>query len=184
LVLVVGVGLNAWRFSRASALLPARLVGRVPLVGDASLSAPYLLTAREIRRADAMSARYRLLGRALDPERDVLVWTLGNGGEWYRHGTFALPAFTADLLWGDEIAMVARKGRWSAPGLPRVEVPRGGRAVFVFPSSTGIPARGVPVARVPGLQTVAFDPGPTPLGIDVVAVENPFDPATGLSRWP
>jgi hypothetical protein len=111
----------------------------------------------------------------------VLVWGWLNGGERYRHATLTLPEFTTAFLRDSVHIHTARDGRWETVPDLELEVPPGGRAVFVLahvpPDLEALLAAGTAEAvRLPTGPTVwAVRPGVTLLGVQVVEGDTTVD---------
>ena len=77
--------------------LPDRLVDRGPWFTRSVNGAPFGGTRDVIRVADRYQNVFDEMRERFDPERDVIVYVVGNGGQWYRHAMHALPEFTIHL---------------------------------------------------------------------------------------
>lgn len=120
------------RFAGAPGILPLAWTDRGgPWFTQSRFGAPYRLTARAIDEVDADTDRYRALARAFDPRLDVLVYVHLDGGHRFRHAMLTLPEFTAHYLQAGLDEYVGRRYRWRRERDGRVELPPGGRAVFV-----------------------------------------------------
>jgi hypothetical protein len=124
--------------------------------------------------SDRTTSRQLALADAFDPARDVLVWGWLNGGERYRHATLTLPEFTTSFVRDSTHVHTARGGRWRTDPDTTLEVPPGGRAVFVLahvpPDLEVLLAAGAAEAvdLEPGLTVWVVGPGVTLLGVQVV----------------
>ena len=166
---------SAQRFLLGSGVVPEALVDATPLYVTSSVNgAPFPFTRAAVAESDRLTSDYLALADVFDPDRDVLVWGWLNGGDRYRHATLTLPGFTTSFVRDSQHVHTARGGRWRTDPDTTLEVPRGGRAVFVL---AHVPpdlellldsgrARAVRLATGPTVWVV--EPGVTLLGVDVV----------------
>jgi hypothetical protein len=122
--LVVVAALGAQRFVAGTSVVPRSISENRYLPGG--------VTLHEIRRIDSDTRRYVRIRRTLDPERDVLVFVVGNGFERFRPLSLALPAFAAHLLNGSQDAMTALGDHAWFDDDTQLEVPPGGDAVVLL----------------------------------------------------
>lgn len=167
--------LSAQRFLFAPGVVPEPLVDATPLFVTSSVNgAPYPFTAEAVEASDEAAIAQLALADALDPARDVLVWGWLNGGERYRHATLLLPQFTTSFVRDSRHVHTARHGRWRTDPDTTLEVPVGGRAVFVLahvpPDLEVLLAAGLAeeVRLATGSSVWAVEPGVTLLGVEVV----------------
>jgi hypothetical protein len=166
---------SAARFLLAPAIVPASLVDATPLFLTSSVNgAPFPFTAAAVAESDRATSRQLALADAFDPSRDVLVWGWLNGGERYRHATLTLPEHTTSFIRDSTHLHTARDGRWRTDPDTTLEVPPGGRAVFVLahvpPDLEVLLAAGKAraVDLDSGLRVWVVEPGVTLLGVQVV----------------
>ena len=174
-VALLVASLSAGRFLLAPALVPESLVDGTPLFLTTSVNgAPFPFTRRAIEASDRLTARQLALRDVFRPATDVLVWGWRNGGERYRHATLTLPEFTTAFVRDSVHVHTSREGRWETVPDAELEVPPGGRAVFVLahvpPDLELLLEAGTAEAvRLPTGPTVwAVRPGVTLLGVQVV----------------
>ena len=182
LATAVLVGLSAWRFLLAPAVVPSRLVDATPLWFTSSVNgAPFPFTRAALAESDELATAHLGLAGAFDPAGDVLVWGWLNGGERYRHATLTLPRFTTSFVRDSLHVHTARGGRWETVPDTTLEVPPGGRAVFVLahvpPDLQALLDAGTAEAvRLPTGATVwVVRPGVTLLGVRVVEGDTTVD---------
>ena len=168
-------GLSLGRFLLAPGIVPESLVDATPLFLTSSVNgAPYRFTASAMAASDRLTEQQLGLAAAFDPATDVLVWGWLNGGERYRHATFTLPGFTTSFVRDSQHVHTARGGRWRTDPDTSLEVPPGGRAVFVLahipPDLEALLAAGSAraVRLDTGITVWAVEPGATLLGVRVV----------------
>lgn len=166
---------SAGRFLLAPAIVPESLVDATPLFLTSSVNgAPFSFTAAAVAESDRRTEHQLALADAFDPASDVLVWGWLNGGERYRHATLTLPQFTTSFVRDSRHVHTARGARWRTDPDTTLEVPPGGRAVFVL---THVPpdlevllaagsAEAVPLES--GITAWVVGPGVTLLGVQVV----------------
>jgi hypothetical protein len=145
--------------------------------------APYRLTRPLMRQVDRETKAYLALAREFDPDRDVFVYVLEDGGHRFRHAAYTMPQFTMHHV-------VGRTHRNSAFDLhmtysqdTTVEVPPGGRAVYVLdvpiPETTQLELEG-------RITPHRLSTGPTvwlvPPGVRMYGVEVVEDPSLPLRR--
>lgn len=167
--------LSAQRFLFAPGIVPEPLVDATPLFLTSSVNgAPYPFTAEAVEASDEAAVDQLALADELDPARDVLVWGWLNGGERYRHATLLLPQFTTSFVRDSMHVHTARDARWRTDPDTTLEVPVGGRAVFVLahvpPDLEVLLAAGLAeeVRLADGPTVWAVGPGATLLGVEVV----------------
>lgn len=131
-LVALGVALSAQRFVLGEGILPTRTLDRAPWFTHREHGAPYRLTRLELRRVDRETEAYRELAGAFDPTRDVLVYAFLNGHHRYRHAMLTLPEFTIHHVRDGEDQDVGYGFRWWHEYDHRLEVPPGGRAVWVL----------------------------------------------------
>jgi len=179
-LVALGCLVQAQRFVAAPGVLPLALTDRGgPWFTRSRFGAPYRLTAQAIEEVDADTGRYRALAWAFDPATDVLVYVAGNGGHRYRHAMYTLPAFTAHYLQAGRDEYVGRRGSWVRERDRRLELPAGGRAVFVVdeagpelgPLVAGGRASAQLLATGPTVYVVGA--GPRLYGVDLVTGTSP-----------
>lgn len=133
-VIVIGACLfNLQRWTMEDYLLPATS-------GDTSglwftqpqYGWPYPITWWEIRQTDRETRQYLSLRRHFDPAKDVLVYVGSNGGYRFRHANLSLPEFTTHFVAPpvDAHTVIQRHVGHDYDGV--IEVPPGGRAVWVL----------------------------------------------------
>ncbi|MEO6121647.1 MAG: hypothetical protein ABIW46_02665, partial [Acidimicrobiales bacterium] len=184
--LVVGVlvalacAVQVQRFVGAPGVLPLAVTDRGgPWFTESRFGAPYRLTAQAIDEVDADADRYRALGRAFDPKRDVLVYVHLDGGHRFRHAMLALPAFTVHYLQAGLDEYVGRGYRWRRERDGRLELPNGGRAVFVVDEPReellALVAQGRAQALFldTGPTVYVVGPGPRLFGVELVVASHP-----------
>lgn len=171
-------GLSLVRFLLAPGIVPASLVDATPLFLTSSVNgAPYRFTAPAMAASDRLTEQQLGLAEAFDPTTDVLVWGWLNGGERYRHATLTLPGFTTSFVRDSLHVHTARSGRWRTDPDTTLEVPPGGRAVFVLahvPPDLELLLRAGSARAVrldTGLTVWVVEPGVTLLGVQVVEGE-------------
>lgn len=171
-VVALACVVQAARFAGSPGILPVRMTDAGgPWFTRSRFGAPYRLTARAIRDVDRDTEGYLAIRRAFDPRTDVLVYVYLDGGHRYRHAMSTLPEFTAHYLQNGRDDYVGRHRRWRFEHDREVELPPGGRAVFVLdelrPDLLALVDRGVASA-------VLLDTGPAvyvvPLGQDLFGV--------------
>ncbi len=174
-VVVVVCLVSAQRFLLAPAVVPAALVDATPLFLTTSVNgAPFPFTHRAMVESDRTTTEQLALRDAFDPETDVLVWGWLNGGERYRQATLTLPEFTTSFVRDSTHVHTARDSRWTTSGDTELEVPRGGRAVFVLdhvaPDLQLLLDQGLatPIVLATGPTVWVVEPGVTLLGVAVV----------------
>ena len=168
------------RFVAAPGVLPLAVTDRGgPWFTQSRYGAPYRLTAQAIDDVDADTERYRALGRAFDPRDDVLVYVHLDGGHRYRHAMLTLPEFTAHYIQAGLDEYVGRRHRWRRERDDRVELPAGGRAVFVVDEPReellGLVEAGRATARLldTGATVYVVGPGHHLFGVDLVVDDRP-----------
>lgn len=157
-VVIPIVLLNGQRFLMGAAVLPERWRdGELWLTKD-EYGAPYPLTHHAIRRVDDDTRAYLSMRQVFSPRTDVLVYVWMNGAHRYRHAMFTLPEFIAHMVRiekGDE--NIARNFKWTHEYDYVIEVPPGGKAVFVLdvptPEVLGLTNQG-------GVEEVSLPTGP------------------------
>lgn len=171
----VVVAVCAWRFLLAPAIVPAPLVDATPLYVTSSVNgAPFAFTRAALAGSDELTRAHLALGDTFDPARDVLVWGWLNGGERYRHATLTLPGFATSFVRDSMHVHTARGGRWETVPDTTLEVPPGGRAVFVLahvpPDLQALldAGRARAVSLTTGPTVWVVEPGVTLLGVRVV----------------
>lgn len=124
---------NVQRFATAGGILPA------PWADERSLwftqqrhGAPYRLTKAEMDVVDRATRDYLPLRQAFDPQRDVLVYVIGNGGHRFRHAGFTLRDFAIHYVQPGVRHNLSREGVMQYVHDRTVPVPAGGRAVWVL----------------------------------------------------
>ncbi|MEX2658787.1 MAG: DUF2723 domain-containing protein [Acidimicrobiales bacterium] len=170
------------RFLMAPGLVPATLVDAAPLFITSSVNgAPYPFTRQAMAASDRLTREQAGLRDRFDPSTDVLVWGWLNGGERYRHGMLTLPEFTASFVRDSVHLHTARAYRWETGHDAELEVPPGGRAVFVLdhvpPDLEALLDAGLasPVHLSTGATVWVVEPGVTLLGVEVVEGETSVD---------
>ena len=167
------------RFAGAPGVLPLAVTDRGgPWFTESRFGAPYRLTADAIDEVDADTERYLALGRAFRPGLDVLVYVHLNGGHRFRHAMLTLPNFTAHYLQAGLDEYVGRGSRWRRERDLKVELPPGGRAVFVVDEPRellGMVASGRARAQVldTGPTVYVAGPGPRAFGVELVEDARP-----------
>lgn len=166
---------SAERFLVAPGILPVASVDATPVFLTTSVNgAPFRFTRQAMADNDRVVGAIPVLADRLDPASDVVVWGWLNGGERYRHATLLLPQFTNSFVRNSVHLHTARRYRWTTDPDVELEVPPGGRAVFVLdhipPDLQALLDQGLatPVATSPGLRAWAVEPGVTLLGVAVV----------------
>jgi len=166
---------SAGRFLLAPAVVPESLVDATPLFLTSSANgAPFAFSAAAVAESDRRTEQQLALADAFDPASDVLVWGWLNGGERYRHATLTLPQFTTSFVRDSTHVHTARGGRWRTDPDTTLEVPPGGRAVFVLahvpPDLEVLLAAGSAeaVRLESGITVWVVGPGVTLLGVEVV----------------
>ena len=167
--------LSAQRFLFAPAIVPSRLVDATPAFVTTSVNgAPFPFTHRTVVDSDRLAEEMLGLRERFDPATDVLVWGWLNGGERYRHATLLLPEITNSFVQESVHLHTARAGRWTTDPDTELEVPPGGRAVFVLdhvpPDLEALLDQGLatPVRLSSGPTVWVVEPGVTLLGVAVV----------------
>lgn len=167
------------RFAAAPGILPLAVTDRGgPWFTESRFGAPYRLTADAIDAVDADTERYLALGRAFRPGLDVLVYVHLDGGHRFRHAMLTLPDFTVHYLQAGRDEYVGRRSRWRRERDDRVEVPPGGRAVFVVDEPRelrGFVAIGTARAQLldTGPTVYVVEPGPRVFGVTLAEDARP-----------
>lgn len=175
-LVAVGVLLGGQRFLYGDGVIPKRLVNRSLEITQGRYGAPYYLTAQAIRTSDAKVDRYRELEGVLDPARDVIVFEWLNGSGFLRHVMWTMRNFWVAMVVGNQHDLTGRNLVWGKEFDHRLEVPPGGRAVFVFdqlPPEVDALAREGRVQPLPvdnGLSAWIAPPGVTLFGVTVTEV--------------
>ncbi|MGH9164949.1 MAG: hypothetical protein ACRDZW_05480, partial [Acidimicrobiales bacterium] len=166
------------RFASSPGVLPLAAVDRGgPWFTQSGFGAPYRLTAAAIAAVDDDTERYLDLAEVFDPARDVLVYVHLDGGHRYRHAMLTLPEFTAHYLQAGRDEYVGRHRSWSRTRDGEVELPRGGRAVFVVDEPRDELAdlvsagRAEAVVLASGPTVYAVGAGPVLFGVALVETE-------------
>lgn len=133
---------------------------------------PYPITWREIRKTDRETRQYLALRRRFDPDRDVLVYVGPNGGYRFRHANLTLPEFTIHFVAPpvDAHTVIRRHVEHDYDSV--IEVPPGGRAVWVLdgdpPEMAEQSARGLLHAEdLAGRRVWVTEPGARLYGVSV-----------------
>ncbi len=130
-ILSIGaIGYQTQRFLVAPGILPNR-VGAATGIWDDKHGAPYPQTWQYIKAMDRKTSSLRELRGHVDPDRDVLVFVVFNGGELYRYAGYQLPEFTIHYLDHGSDVDQARHHRHTRHVDDVVEIPEGGSAVLV-----------------------------------------------------
>ncbi len=175
-LLVLAGGLAAQRFVFGEGVLPRRWLDGSLEITQARFGAPYRMTASAIAATDEEVDRYREVGRVLDPRRDVLVFSWLNGAHRLRHAMWTMPDFWVALLTDGRHVSTGRHRVWWPESDQRLEVPEGGRAVFVFDAPPPEVAelvrtgRAAPLPLSTGPTVWVVPPGVSLLGITVAEV--------------
>lgn len=135
---------------------------------------PYPVTWREIRRTDRDTRRYLALRRRFDPAKDVLVYVGSNGGYRFRHANLTLPEFVIHFVAPPVDAHTVLRRHVEHDYDSVIEVPPGGRAVWVLdgdpPEMAAQSATGLlHVETVAGRRVWVGEPGVHLYGISVEA---------------
>lgn len=176
-VVVLGSVLGAQRFLAGNGSIPTAVVSHRWV--------PTGLSLGEIRRVDAGIRRHRDLGERLDPSRDVLVYVIGNGDQWFRSSSLFLDDFAVHLIApGADAISTYRRFEWFDEDA-QVEVPPGGRAVVVLDRADpnlveGDPAGGTTVPGLDdGTEARSVGPGAVVGGVRIVTDPEAFRPKRG-----
>lgn len=182
-VVALACALQLQRFVVAPGILPLAVTDRGgPWFTQSRFGAPYRLTAAAIRDVDADVERGRALGWTFDPARDVLVYVYLDGGHRFRHAMLTLPDFTTHYLQAGRDEYVGRRYRWRRERDRTVELPPGGRAVFVVDELQGglgdlvADGRARPVVLDSGPTVYVVGAGPRVFGVELA--EDPGPAAT------
>jgi hypothetical protein len=167
-------------FDAHEGLVPAWVDDHVPIVGRADLGSPYRLTRHTLRLVDRDARAYLDLRTVLDPSRDAIVCEGDEGATRFRQLGYELPEFVIHMVNPGQDIFRMRDNRWSVDEDQVLEVPPGGRAVFVFnappPEILDLVARGLATA-------VPLPSGPTawavPAGVSVFGVTVTATPDAG-----
>lgn len=133
---------------------------------------PYPITLREIRKTDRETRQYGELRQRFDPAKDVLVYAGPNGGYRFRHGNLVLPEFTIHFVAPPIDAHTVLRRHVEHDYDSVIEVPPGGRAVWVLdvdpPEMAEQAAAGLLVAEeVAGRRVWVTQPGARLYGVTV-----------------
>jgi hypothetical protein len=179
--LVVLVALfGTQRFLYGAGALPDTLVDRGPWFTARVNGAPFGGTRDVIEVADRYQDVFEEMRTRFDPERDVIVYTNGNGGHWFRHAMFALPEFTIHLNDGSD-GLTGRGYQYQRERDVVIEVPPGGDALFAVDLPTSEIADLQEQGRISGefLEAGAglwrVPPGESLFGLRVEEVESALD---------
>jgi len=158
-LVVVACVVSAQRFATAPGILPLTATDRGgPWFTESRFGAPYRLTAQAIDDVDSDTDRYLPLAERLDPRSDVLVYVYLNGGHRFRQAMFTMANFRAHYLQLGRDEFVGFRRRWERPRDTEVELPRGGRAVFVVDE----PREDLSTLAADGrAEAIVLDTGPT-----------------------
>jgi hypothetical protein len=140
--------------------------------------APYRLTRPLMRQVDRETKAYLALAEEFDLNKDVFVYVLEDGGHRFRHAAYTMPEFTMHHVVGGVHRNSAFDWRMTYSMDTTVEVPPGGRAVYVLdvpiPETTQLELQGRITAH-------RLSTGPTvwivPPGVRMYGVEVVEDPA-------
>lgn len=132
------------RFVSAEGVMPKRFVNEDGLwFTETRYGAPFPLTHEWMRHVDRDTDALASLADALSPQRDVLVFPAGNGGYRFRHACFTMPEFRIHYLRDGADFYRCEDGRMLTEADGVIEVPPGGRAVFILdfepPEAAGQP---------------------------------------------
>ncbi len=183
------VGFATQQFLYGGGALPDRLVDRGPWFTRSVNGAPFGGTRDVIQVADRYQNVFDEIRERFDPERDVIVYVVGNGGQWYRHAMHALPEFTIHLDDGRD-ARTGRDNQYEREEDLVIEVPPGGDALFAVDLPTGELAdlldQGLIEAEYldAGAGLFRVPPGLTVLGLNVQEVEGTLDEPLAVQSPP
>jgi len=135
------------RFVSAEGVMPKRFNNDgTAWFTETRYGAPYPLTHESIRLTDKDTDALASIEQSFSPYRDVLVFTGGNGGHRFRHACYSMPQFRIHYLREGMDFYRCEDGRMLTEADTVIEVPPGGRAVYVFDSEPAEVA-GQPIAR-------------------------------------
>lgn len=140
------------RFVSAEGLMPKRFIDdERAWFTEGRYGAPYPLTHQWIMHIDRDTDALARVASAFSPGRDVLVFAAGNGGHRFRHACFTMPEFRVHFLREGMDFYRCERGRMLTEADGVVEVPPGGRAVYVFDFEPAeAPAQGVARSEAAG----------------------------------
>ena len=179
-LLAVACAVDAQRFVSAAGVLPDSENDSLWFTQHRH-GAPYRLTRPLMRQVDRETEAYLALAREFDPDRDVFVYVLEDGGHRFRHAAYTMPQFTMHHVVGRVHRNSAFDRHMTYSLDDTVEVPPGGRAVYVLdvpiPETTQLELQGriTPHRLSTGPTVWIVPPGERMYGVEVVE-----DPALPL----